>query len=173
MSAHVSNNSGKEEWYTPEHIMDLVWSVFGRFPDLDPASCEKANEIVKAKQFYTKEQDGLALPWHGDVFLNPPYSAGMMRKFIAKATWSYNRSEIKSAIILTNNASETVWGQQLLRRSRAVCFPQSRIKFLNENLQPANTPLQGQMICYLGAESMKFNKIFKDLGCVMIEGYYR
>lgn len=55
MSAHVSNNSGKEEWYTPEYIMELVWSVFGRFPDLDPASCEKANEIVKAKQFYTKE----------------------------------------------------------------------------------------------------------------------
>lgn len=105
------------------------------------------------------------------MFLNPPYSAGMMRKFIDKTVFDYNTSRINSAIILTNNATETVWGQQLLRRSRAVCFPKSRIKFLNENLQPANTPLQGQMICYLGADNMKFNKIFKDFGCVMIEGY--
>ena len=34
-------------------------------------SCQ---ETVKAKRYFTAEDDGLSQPWAGRVWLNPPYS---------------------------------------------------------------------------------------------------
>src|SRR5687767_6022822 len=43
---------------------------FGRFT-LDVAAAE---HNAKAPAYYTREQDGLTLPWAGRVWCNPPYS---------------------------------------------------------------------------------------------------
>jgi hypothetical protein len=45
--------------------------------DLDPASCSKANEVVKARAYCTAAENGLDVPWTLEgkpsrVFLNPP-----------------------------------------------------------------------------------------------------
>jgi hypothetical protein len=56
---HVSNNSGENEWYTPPAILDVARAVMGGI-DCDPASSVKANETVRAKVFYSIDNDGLA-----------------------------------------------------------------------------------------------------------------
>jgi hypothetical protein len=53
-------------------VADLAREVLGGI-DLDPASCERANEIVRATIYFDKQTNGYTKPWHYDrVFVNPP-----------------------------------------------------------------------------------------------------
>ena len=68
------------EWYTPKHIIGLTVKVMGVI-DLDPASNEIANRVVNAGEIYTVNDNGLSLPWFGNVWVNPPYGRGDIDKF--------------------------------------------------------------------------------------------
>lgn len=165
--AHVKNNSGNEEWYTPERFIKSARRVLGSF-DLDPASCETANQVVKADTFFTKEDDGLSKNWssYKKIWMNPPYSRGVVDDFVDKLmVWA--EDDDREAIVLVNNATETGWGSRLLQNSAAVCFPFKRVKFLNESLEEQGKPIQGQMICYIGRDVLKFKAEFKQHGVVM------
>ena len=160
--AHVSHNSGEIEWYTPLPIIESARSVMGGI-DLDPASSEKAQEAVRAERFFTAEDDGLSQPWAGRVFLNPPYEAKLVGPFVKKLL----SEPVEQVIILVNNATETKWGQALLERADAVCFPSSRIKFLDSEGNPKQSPLQGQMIIGIGIEVESFRREFQNTGAVL------
>lgn len=162
--AHVGKNTGENEWYTPAEIIELAREVMGRI-DLDPASHEDAQKIVKAKAFYTKENNGLDLTWFGKVWMNPPYAQPLIGRFCEKLTFAHISNEIEEAICLTNNATETEWGQNLIKCSMAVCFPDGRVRFWNKTESAA--PLQGQMLCYLGTNVERFREIFRPLGVVL------
>lgn len=167
--AHVQHNSGKEEWYTPPWLLNKVRLVL-RHIELDPCSCEIAQQNVQAGTWWGKEHDGLAQDWtpYRTIFLNPPYRAMTVDLFACKlARWIGKRND-GEAITLTNNATETAWAQTLMRASKAVCFPRRRIKFYDANGE-AKSPLQGQMICYLGGRATKFCGHFDATGrCWML-----
>jgi ParB family chromosome partitioning protein len=158
--AHVSNNSGENEWYTPECYIESAKLVMGSI-DLDPASSIIANERVKANKFYTQDEDGLSFDWYGNVWMNPPYAQPLIFQFISKLIES---KEINQAIVLVNNGTETQWGQLLLSNSSAVCFHQSRIRFIDKYGNLGQAPLQGQMICYIGSNVNNFINEFKQYG---------
>jgi hypothetical protein len=158
--AHVSNNSGENEWYTPECYIESARLVMGSI-DLDPASSIIANERVKANKFYTQDDDGLSFDWYGNVWMNPPYSQPLIFQFISKLVESKG---VNQAIVLVNNGTETQWGQLLLSNSSAVCFHQSRIRFIDKYGNLGQAPLQGQMICYIGSNVNNFINEFKKYG---------
>jgi phage N-6-adenine-methyltransferase len=155
---HVSDDS--YEWYTPQEYIDAARSVMGSI-DLDPASTIRANEIIQAAKFYTKEQNGLIQPWLGRVWLNPPYSMPLVEQFTGKAIDEYKTGNIGSAIILVNNATDTDWFQRLL--DYPVCFPDGRVKFWTTD-GPNLGARQGQAIFYLGNQIELFAKIFNKFG---------
>ena len=111
--------------------------------DLDPASSIIANEIVMAKHFYTEEDDGLAQPWAGKIWLNPPYVQPLISQFLEKIC--SEKGNIEQAIILVNNATETKWFQNIGNISSSICFPLKRIKFFDPDGNPG-APLHWQSI---------------------------
>lgn len=162
--AHVSNNSGENEWYTPECYIISARKVMGSI-DLDPASNEYANKIIKAKKYFDSKTDGLKQKWFGNIWMNPPYAQPLINDFINRLeTESY-----KQAIVLVNNATETSWGQKILELSNAVCFHSKRIRFINPENE-SNAPLQGQMIIYIGKNFKTFIDEFKQYGVCMKKG---
>lgn len=60
-----------DDWITPPEIIDAL----GPF-DLDPCACVP-QPWPTAKKMHTAADDGLNLPWHGRVWLNPPYGPAM------------------------------------------------------------------------------------------------
>lgn len=163
---HVANNSGNNEWYTPPEYLDAARAMLEEI-DLDPASCELANQNVRAAQFYSQEDDGLSLDWAGRVWMNPPYSSDLVGRFIDKLLDQYRQGNVTEAIVLVNNATETGWFQALAAQSAAICFPKGRIKYLDATGTPANTPLQGQAFVYLGSRVKRFKDAFSAFGFVV------
>jgi len=161
VSYHVSDDS--YEWFTPKEYIEAARAVMGSI-DLDPASCAAANAVVKANKFHDKQSNGLTRQWGGNVWLNPPYNMPLIAQFIDKAIDAYAKREIKSAIILTNNSTDTTWFHKLV--SYPVCFTKGRLQFW----QPSGEVLmarQGQAFFYLGNAVKKFNKVFSDFGVIM------
>jgi len=165
-SAHVSYNSGEDEWYTPPEIIEAARKTMGSI-DLDPASSEEANKIVRADTYYTFKDNGLKKNWFENVWMNPPYSQPLIEQFSEKMVLHYSCDEVKQACVLVNNATETYWFQIMLQVCTAVCFPKNRVKFVDKNGIAMGAPLQGQAILYFGKNKDNFYHNFKEFGVIL------
>jgi phage N-6-adenine-methyltransferase len=153
-----------DEWYTPAEYLEAARAVMGDI-DLDPASCATAQEMVQAKRFFTKEDDGLAQEWKGRIWLNPPYSAALAPRFIDKLCAEYDTGHLDEAVVLVNNATDTAWFHNLLSRFPA-CFLCKRVPFWRPD-HSGGGARQGQVIFYLGPKVSEFWRVFSSLGVVV------
>ena len=163
---HVGNNSGEMQWYTPPEFIEAARQTMGGI-DLDPASAELPQQLVKAERYYTAETNGLDKKWSGRVWMNPPYGTDLIRDFIRKLIEHVNAGDVTEAVVLVNNATDTAWFQMLADVAVAICFPKGRIKYLDSTGEPANMPLQGQAFLYLGSNSKAFRKCFRQFGFIV------
>lgn len=115
--AIVQHSSASNEHYTPRSIIEVCREVMGSI-ELDPASCELANrENVRAKRFFTKEDDGLERDWDArTIFVNPP--GGKLRRVGDRWVPVPKGAGTSSAQVWWNKAV-TEW---LLDRSKTLCF---------------------------------------------------
>jgi len=164
---HVAQNSGENEWYTPARIIELAREVMGAI-DTDPASSAIANETVGAATFFTATDNGLEQTWSGNVWMNPPYSQPLIAQFSDAVARKFQEGEIEQACVLVNNATETSWFHTLASCASAVCFPRSRIRFVDPEGKPSGAPLQGQAILYMGKHRDKFCDAFASLGLIWV-----
>jgi hypothetical protein len=81
------------------------------------------------------------------------------------------RPNVQAAITLTNNGTETDYGQSLLDRCDATCFPAKWIRFINGDGESTGSPLQGQMICYFGSDRDRFRQCFQFRGRVLYDAH--
>lgn len=154
-----------EAWHTPKEIIDAARRVLGDI-DLDPASNPKANEVIGAKVFYTKEDDGLSQEWYGRIWLNPPYSNkppfenSVIQRFANKLA----ESNFEAAIVLVNNSTETQFFQTFAQFSDAICFTDRRVNFLHGETNKAGRSGCGSAIFYYGRDVEKFCDEFSAFG---------
>ena len=62
--------TGDNERHTPKKYIDSARLVMGSI-DIDPASNDSAQRIIKANQYYTIKTNGLDKTWGGNIWLNP------------------------------------------------------------------------------------------------------
>lgn len=158
------------EWYTPARYIEAAREVMGGI-DLDPASCELANRVVKATRYYTQEDNGLMYPWHGRVWLNPPYGktpqgqASNLEYFTRYLVNEYQANRTQQAILLIPANTATSWFDILWQFP--ICFPTYRIRFNQENGELSNGISFGTCFVYLGSNETRFINIFSRVGRIV------
>lgn len=129
------------EWYTPSPFVEATREVM-RAIDLDPASCEEANQTVKATRFFTEEDNGLEQPWGGRVFLNPPGGKGLVQSFWRKLVREFAvMKRVEQAIWIGYSLEQLQTLQNaatLTPLHFPMCVPSKRVAFIeNEAKQRA------------------------------------
>lgn len=163
------HSSQTAEWYTPARYLDAVRELLGGI-DLDPASNAQANEIVRAAHYYTAADDGLAQPWAGRVFLNPPYGSTNGKSnqglWSARLLADHAAGDVSEAVLLVNAVPGEGWFQPLW--AFPICFVRGRIAFYNaagESTQPTHN----NAFVYLGPQVECFDSIFSRFGVVAVQ----
>jgi len=155
--------TGDQENYTPPIYIEAARSVMGSI-DCDPASNDFAQQTVKAKVFYTREDDGLTKMWGGNIFLNPPYSHPEVAQFVDKLL--NELTDGKQAILLTNNNTDTNFFHKAVKVASAVCFTKGRINFYKDD-GTRTSPTNGQVFFYFGNNTRRFIDYFSEFGTLM------
>lgn len=163
--------STSNEHYTPADIVEAARATLGRI-DLDPASCAQANERIGATKYYS--QDGLAEPWAGNVFLNPPGgrapkghgTASNAAVWWAKLAEHHRAGDVVAAVFLG-------FTLEILRSAQALdvpqpldfpfCVPKKRIAF-DTPAGPSDSPTHANVIIYLGPDVERFVEAFAPIG---------
>jgi septal ring factor EnvC (AmiA/AmiB activator) len=73
---------------------------------------------------------------------------------------------VREAILLTHNHSDTRWFQAALGLARRVCLTAGRLDFYGANGEIAS-PVQGQAFHYFGENVEKFEAVFSAIGAVL------
>jgi len=145
MGGHQSARMDKDEWLTPPPVLKAL----GRF-DLDPCA-----PIVRpwemADHHYTVNDNGLRKPWHGRVWLNPPYGPPPIVR-----PWMLRMVEhgVGTALIFARTETElffeTVWP-----RAHAVLFFHGRLYFhhVDGTRAAANAGAPSVLIAYGEADA--------------------
>ncbi|MFA6364580.1 DNA N-6-adenine-methyltransferase [Methanoregula sp.] len=131
----------KDEWGTPQWLFDLLDQEYKFL--LDPAA---SIENAKGKIFITEgslEKDwfgmvkntrklGFGMMWECPareaIFLNPPYSAGNIDRFMQKA---YEESQKGAVVVcLVPSATDTRWWHNYAMKAQEIRFIKGRVRFV-------------------------------------------
>lgn len=169
------------EWYTPSPFVEAAREVMGGI-DLDPASREEANRIVKANAFLTAEEDGLKHDWFGRIFLNPP--GGLVGDFwlhlLRQSTLGNTKQAIWIGYSLEQLQTLQCVGAPWTPLSFPMCVPNRRIAFIENEAKKAariakllalgktpnekSSPSHANYITYLGDRKERFRDCFSRFG---------
>lgn len=140
MGSHQSARMATATWLTPPHIIDAL----GTF-DLDPCAAPEPRPWSTASEHYAlPQQDGLALPWHGRVWLNPPYSREAV-------VWLERLADHGTGTALVFARTETSWFvEQVWKRASLLLFLAGRVHFHHADgtRAPANSGAPSVLAAY-------------------------
>lgn len=141
-----------DEWYTPKWLI----AQLGHF-DLDP--CAPFSEFYTADKCYTKHHNGLALPWFGRCFVNPPYRNPIVGQFITRL------AEHGNGIALVFNRMDTaLWHDVIFPTADAMLIIKGRLKFFDQNGIEGNSAGCGSVLVAWGKDNVDALSSCSDFG---------
>jgi DNA N-6-adenine-methyltransferase (Dam) len=140
MAEHEPSIGLSSDWYTPREIFDALGLVF----DLDPCSPGR-DHWVPAHRIYTVADDGLAKPWAGLVFMNPPFGGRnghvpWLRKFLEHA----------NGIAIVRAYTSSAWFYQWAIKAELMLFPKGKTKFVRPDGSIGRAPGHGVVLLGMG-----------------------
>lgn len=144
-------------WCTPDWLIELAREFFGGVIDLDP--CSNALATVGASTSYTIRDDGLARPWSGRVWVNPPYSAPdpWMRRCVELLELGAGE-----ALALPKGDWSPAWWRAHVLPAPARCQLHDRVAFIQRKRRTV-APFPSAVICYSWRVD-DFARIFGGVG---------
>ena len=119
MDVHFSSKT--DMWATPQDTFDALAAEFGPF-DLDVCATP---ENAKCARYYTREDNGLAQPWEGSCWMNPPYG----REIKAWMRKAYEASQNGATVVcLVPARTDTAWWHDYAMKGQ-IRFLRGRLKF--------------------------------------------
>ena len=124
-------SSRDQTWQTPAALLAAILAAAGRCEfDLDPCS-PRADGPVPAAVRWTEADDGLALPWQGLVFVNPPYSRALPL-WVAKC--AQEASAGTTVIGLVPSRTDTRWWHNSVAGGADIIMIKGRLKFSSRKM---------------------------------------
>lgn len=163
--AAVSSSSGYagDEWRSPTEIIVRARRCMGGI-DCDPATNAAAQRVIKARVFYTKRDNGLTKQWRGRVWLNSPYSRGLVTAFVAKFLEELESGRMRCGLYLLNASTDTLWFHELAEHLPFV-LTKGRLGFAHDAAGGTQDGArQGQVIFAARIARRAFVRDFGDLG---------
>jgi hypothetical protein len=117
-TSYERTKNTSDEWYTPPAIFEKL----GRF-DLDPCAATKPLWKI-ADTNYSALDDGLSKPWHGRVWLNPPYSRHLLERFVERMADHGN-----GIALLFNRCDCKLFQDVIFKKAHGILFLKGRVKF--------------------------------------------
>jgi len=148
---HERGFGGKtDEWITPQWIVRAL----GEF-DLDPCASVR-QPWPQAKKSYTELDNGLAKPWEGRVWLNPPYGP-------ATGQWLDRAAKHGNAIALVFARIDVAWFHSaVFQQADGILFMKGRVAFCRPDGSAATGAGSGSVLIAYGAanvEALRRSKI--------------
>lgn len=140
MAEHESSIGASDDWYTPPEIFAALGMTF----DLDPCS-PGPDHWVPARRVYTKADDGLAQPWAGTVFMNPPFGGRN-----GHVPWLRRFLEHGDGIAVVRAYTSSSWFHDWAVRARAMLFPRGKTKFIRPDGSIGRAPGHGVVLLGMG-----------------------
>lgn len=134
-----------DEWYTPRYIFDALGANF----DLDVSAPIGGPRHVPASAYLTAEDNGLARPWYGTVWMNPPFGGrnGLV-------PWLDRFFDHGDGIALTPDRTSAPWWQEANRKADATLFVAGKIKFERPDGSTGKSPGSGTTLFAAGFEAV-------------------
>lgn len=106
-----------DDYYTPRWVFERMGITF----DLDVCAPPGGIDWIPAARYFTMADDGMAQPWHGRVWMNPPYSC--------VTPWVDKFIEHRNGVALVP-AAKSAWMYRLWGDAEAVCFHEKSFTFV-------------------------------------------
>lgn len=140
MAEHEPSIGQSDDWYTPPEIFKALGLTF----DLDPCSPGRGH-WVPAKNIYTKEDDGLSLPWRGLVFMNPPFGGRY-----GHLAWLRRFLDHGNGIAIVRAYTSSDWWHAMMPEAEMILFPRGKTKFVRPDGSIGKSPGHGVALIGMG-----------------------
>jgi hypothetical protein len=140
MAEHEPSIGETSEWYTPRQIFAALGLTF----DLDPCS-PGPGHWVPARQIYTEADDGLRQPWHGLVFMNPPFGGRF-----GHVPWLRKFLDHGNGVAIVRAYTSSSWWHELMPRAETILFPKGKTKFIRPDGSVGTAPGHGIVLVGMG-----------------------